>query len=76
MVQAWTSEVSVPRRGWGTSRSVGSMGNGHMGNGVASRRAAGDDGGYEVWLGLLADALGRLLRRPWKGAVLFERHLE
>ena len=25
---------------------------------------------------LLAGALGRLIRRPWKGAVLFERHLE
>ena len=49
---------------------------GSKGNGVASRRAAGDGGGYEVWLGLLADALGRLIRRPGKGAVLFERHLE
>jgi len=25
---------------------------------------------------LLAGALGELIRRPWKGAVLFERHLE
>ena len=33
-------------------------------------------GGYEVWFGLLAVALGWLIRRPWKGAVLFERHLE
>ena len=25
---------------------------------------------------LLAGALGELIRRPWKGEVLFERHLE
>jgi len=53
---------------------------GSKGNGLAPRRAAGvqlkHGGGYEVWLGLLADALGRLIRRPWKGTVLFERHLE
>ena len=45
---------------------------------LGARRECGFEhgGGNEVWLGLLADALGRLIRRPWKGAVLFERHLE
>ena len=74
----------------GTSRSGGKrpeVGTGHIAEWWAlratasrpsARRECGFEhgGGYEVWLGLLADALGRLIRRPWKGAVLFERHLE